>query len=321
MRFFTFIKNYINSYRDGVTFMEGVALTPVLVFLVLAYYLGGMAYVHHIDDDLDFAAAHPTAGGSNTVDMMAALIEREAIQNHWPANDPPFMPGFMLDNMPQYQMGILYALGRFSVQMSDQLGRARGSSQVDKDLDTAVGLLKYPSTVWVFNFDTSMLPTASSQAQYRRAREALLSYNARVVAGQAVFDRRADNLIATLDAIAADLGSQSAIIDEHISNANPILLDMRADDIFYATKGRVYTYYLLLRELQRDYAQVFKERDIDTVWNNMLGSFKEAAAMQPAVVVSGAPDSQFLPSHLAGQGFYLLRARTQLREISNILTK
>jgi hypothetical protein len=28
-----------------------------------------------------------------------------------------------------------------------------------------------------------------------------------------------------------------------------------------------------------------------------------------------------VPSHLAAQGFYLLRARTQLREISNILLK
>ncbi len=229
------------------------------------------------------------------------------------------MPGFMLDNMPHYQQGIMYAFGRFSVQLSDQLGRARGSSQVDKDLDMAVGLLKYPGTVWVFNFETSILPTASSEAQYQRVREALLSYNKRVASGQAVFDSRADNLIAALDAIAADLGSQSAIIDEHLSNKK--WLDMQADDVFYSTKGRLYAYYMILRELQKDYAQVFKGRDINNVWNNMLTSFEEAANMETYVVINGAPDSQFLPSHLTGQGFYLLRARTQLREISNILTK
>jgi hypothetical protein len=50
-------------------------------------------------------------------------------------------------------------------------------------------------------------------------------------------------------------------------------------------------------------------------------SFREAAALQPWVVVNGAPDSQFMPSHLASQGFYLLRARTQVREVSNILLK
>jgi hypothetical protein len=39
------------------------------------------------------------------------------------------------------------------------------------------------------------------------------------------------------------------------------------------------------------------------------------------VVVNGAPDAQAVPSHLAAQGFYLLRARTKLREITNILLK
>ena len=321
MKIFSFIRNFINSYRDGVTFFEGVALLPVLGFLISFYYGAGMVYIHRIDHDTGFSSAHPTQGGSATVDIMAALIGREVLTNHWPANDPPFMPGFALDNMPNYQMGIIYALGRFSVQLSDQLGRARGSSQVDRDLDMAVGLLKYPGTVWVFNFDTSVLPTASSESQYIRAREALLSYNRRVAGGQAVFDRRADNLISALDAIAADLGSQSAVIDDHIAASKHVFLDTKADDIFYATKGRVYAYYLILRELKKDYAQIIEARDIGSVWTNMLESFRETAEMEPLVVVSGAPDSQFLPSHLASQGFYLLRARTQLREISNILTK
>ena len=39
------------------------------------------------------------------------------------------------------------------------------------------------------------------------------------------------------------------------------------------------------------------------------------------VVVNGATDGAVMPSHLASLGFYLLRARTQLREIVNILQK
>ena len=45
------------------------------------------------------------------------------------------------------------------------------------------------------------------------------------------------------------------------------------------------------------------------------------AIVAPWVVVNGAPDSQILPSHLVAQGFYLLRGRTQRREITNILLK
>ena len=43
--------------------------------------------------------------------------------------------------------------------------------------------------------------------------------------------------------------------------------------------------------------------------------------LQPWWVVNGRPDSQFWPSHLASQGFFLLRARTQMREVTNILLK
>ncbi len=53
----------------------------------------------------------------------------------------------------------------------------------------------------------------------------------------------------------------------------------------------------------------------------MLGSFRADAALDPWFVVNGAHDAQILPSHLAAQGFYLLRARTQLREVTNILLK
>jgi hypothetical protein len=39
------------------------------------------------------------------------------------------------------------------------------------------------------------------------------------------------------------------------------------------------------------------------------------------VVINAAPDGILLPSHLAAQGFYVLRARAQIREITNVLLK
>ena len=42
--------------------------------------------------------------------------------------------------------------------------------------------------------------------------------------------------------------------------------------------------------------------------------------MDPPIVSNGAGDD-LTPSYLKVQGFYLLRARTQLREVTNILLK
>ena len=294
----------------------------VLAVALLVYYLVGMAWLHRIDDDPDFAVeSSAPEGGSRSVAVAADLIDREINTHRWVANDPFFMPGSMLDNMPNFQQGIVAGVSRFAIELTDQIARTRGSSQVDPDLNTASGLLRYPGTVWIFDLSTSFAPTASSESQYRRAMRALRDYNLRLAAGNAMFETRADNLIATLDRIAADIGSSSAALDQHLAEASGPGLDFQADDLFYANKGRLYAYYLLLRELGVDYARVIQERDLGPAWQQMIESFEAAATLQPWVVINGDPDSMLLPSHLAAQGFFLLRARTQLREISNILLK
>jgi hypothetical protein len=292
-----------------------------VALLLALYYLVGAFVAHRIDDDPDFVPPVLTQEGSRAVDMAAALIGREVDENGWTANDPFFLPGAVLDNMPNYQQGLVYALGRFAIDLSDQIGRARGSSQTDGDLDRASGLLKYPGTVWVFDFSTSLAPTASAESQYRAARRALIAYNQRLAAGQAVFDRRSDNLIAVLERVANDLGSQSGAIDYHVDNRTGWPIDTVADDAFYANKGQLYAYYMILKALGEDYAQVISERQLDTVWAQMLDSFRQAALLQPMVVVNGAPDGLSAPNHLAAQGFYLLRARTQAFEVANVLMK
>lgn len=294
----------------------------ILVVAVLLYYPIGMLWVHQIDDDVEFfTPVQVPEGSSRAVALAAGLIEREVEQNAWVANDPFFLPGWALDNMPNYQQGIVSALSRFAIEMTDQMGRSRGSSRADPDLDKAAGLLKYPGTIWLFDPSTSWAPTASSESQYKAARQALLSYNTRLAQGAAVYDRRADNLLATIERMAADLGSASAVIDQHIEQTGGAWLDFKADDIFYNTKGRIYAYGLLLRELGADFARVIDERDMRTVWDQTVHTFLFAAELQPWVVSNGAADGMLLPNHLLAEGFYLLRARTQLREVANILLK
>ena len=291
----------------------------ILAVLALLYYPIGMLLVHEIDDEVGLIYTFDE-GESQAVAAAAALIARETDENRWTANDPFFMPGFMLDNMPNFQQGIIYALSRFAIEMSDQIGRVRGSSQVDGDLDSAAGRLKFPGTIWLFDFGTSLAPTTASEKHYRTARQAFLTYNERLARGQASFERRADNLHATLERISNDIGSSSAVIDQRIAEGG-FLIDTEADDVFYQTKGRLYAYYQILKALGLDFQKIIDERELTAAWGQMLESFRIAATMQPLVVANGAPDSQVMPSHLASQGFYLLRSRTQIKEIANIPLK
>lgn len=320
-RFSRFWHNLNNRGGFGGFIKRG--LIAVLI-LMLLYYPIGMALVHSVNDDLDFAPSGENAvkaGGSQSVAMMAALIDREVNESGWTANDPFFQPGAALDNMPNFQTGLMSALARFSFELTDQVGRTRGSSEADKDLQKAAGLLQYPGDVWLWNPSVSLAPRASSESQYRSARQALLAYNTRLAAGNATFERRADNLMATIERIASDLGSQSAVLDDEVRDHSSDFIDGNADDVFYNTKGKLYGYYLLLKVLGEDFAPVIKEKNLGAAWAQMLDTFREAAELSPFVIINGEPDATFQPSHLAAQGFYLLRARTQAREVANVLLK
>lgn len=291
------------------------------IFLILYYPLGAF-WTHTVDDNPNFEIqGEVLPGQSRAVAITADLIDREVNKAGWVANDPFFMPSAILDNMPNFQKGVVAALARFSFELTDQLGRTRGSSEADADLQSAAGLLQYPGDVWVWDPTVSLIPTATSEAQYRQAMRTLRTYNSRLAAGDATFQKRGDNLLATLDRIALDLGSTSAVLDRHVVEESGFPIDTRADDLFYFTKGQVYGYYLILRELRRDFDALIIERELGDAWDELMASMHQSVNLNPWVIIDAAPDSQFFPSHLASQGFYLLRARTQLREITNILLK
>ncbi len=293
----------------------------ILIAALILYYPVGAMIIENIDSDPAFQPKGVAPGESRAVAVAADLVTREVDVHQWTPMQPFFMPAGILDNMPNYQRGVMAALGRFSTELMDQLGRTRGSSQTDRDLEQARGFLNEQPNIWIWQPSVSLLPSATSAQKYRAGRDKLIAYNKRLASGQATFERRSDNLQGLLDRIANDEGSDSAVIDQHIVEQAGNLFDTTCDDIFYFNKGRLYANYLLLRELGNDFEAVIKEKGLTNAWNQMVETFRTAAALNPWVVWNGYPDAFLIPNHLAAQGFYLLRARTQLREISNILLK
>lgn len=301
----------------GRTWGVAAATLPVVFML---YILVGMAVVQRVDDRMDQTVTVPP-GGSHTVAVLAYLVERETKTHNWTPNDPFFLPGWWIDNTPNYQRGMMGALGRFAFELRDQIGRTRGSSVVDPDLEKAAGNLAREPDRWVMDFSTSFLPTTPSDTYFRDAARQLHVYNGRLALGNAVFERRADNLLATLDRIALDLGASSAALDDYIrENSGGWFVDYGSDDLFYRVKGQVYAYALLLTALEQDFAEILSSRELGGLYGELVRSMRAAAVLEPIYVSNGAVDG-LMANHLSMQGFYLLRARTQLREVTNILLK
>ena len=299
--------------------LRGLIALPLIFFF---YIFASVFFVHRIDDRynlMDNRQGPLPVGASEAVAITEALVNRETRENNWMVNDPPFLPGWWIDNAPNFQRGMMGAASRFTIELRDHLGRTRGSSAEDPDLEKAAGNLTRELDRWIIDFSTSLLPTTPSDTYFREGADLLGSYNARLAAGNAVFDRRADNLMATLDRIALDLGASSASLDDYIrANAGSLGFDTQSDDLFYRVKGQVYAYSYIMIGLKRDFSQVIQDKDLGPLFDQMLSSLKAAASLDPLMVMNGEIHGA-AANHLAMMGFYLLRARTQLREVTSIL--
>lgn len=310
-----------SAVRLGVLWRFGKWLALILLVVAAFYYPIGMLVVHKVNDDIDFAPPAVPAGASKTVATAAALIDREVNHTGWPANAPWFMPGYMLDNMPNFQKGEILALQKFAIELRDQIGRARGTSSADPDLQDAASYLSNNADIWIFDLSRSWAPLTPSESYYRSAMKSFESYNVRLASQQIVFEPRADNLISTLDRIGKDLGDASAEIDAKIDQMSGAWVDWDADDKFYLIKGKIYAYTLLLRALGEDFNGVLQDKAAVKAWDRMVSSLGEGASLRPWIVINGRPDALMQPNHLAAEGFYLLRARAQLEELTDILQK
>lgn len=292
---------------------RGVVL--LLMALVIIYPLAAW-WLSVIDDNPDFGVAPNTlqVGQSFAVANAAALLDREVNDHGWTPNDTWLWPTALLDNMPNYQRGIVAALAHFSAALNDPIGHAHGADP-DEDLQEAVSDLQYSPDAWSF------WPLSTSEHHYNAGIEALNHYNGRLPAGAATFGRRAEDLRAALARIGVDLSAAGETIDTHLQNETGFFINNKADDVFYVVKGRMYAYYIVLKGLQRDYASVIKSRNLGGNWQHMMGAFHDGIGLRPWVVLNGAPDSQFVPCPLCAEGFYLLRARADMQAVADGLAK
>ncbi|TIT49433.1 MAG: DUF2333 family protein, partial [Mesorhizobium sp.] len=85
--------------------------------------------------------------------------------------------------------------------------------------------------------------------------------------------------------------------------------------------GQLYAYYGLMKGAQADFEDVIKEKHLQNLWDTMDSQFVSALRIQPFIIANGREDGWLLPTHLTTMGFYILRVRSNMVEISNVLSQ
>jgi hypothetical protein len=269
-----------------------------------------------------------SCGRSMIADVTADLTDFNVNQNAWissmilyklglfglPWESTPF-----LDNKAAFQRGVNRAVRRVATDLVDNLARVRGTSSIDPDLDRARGSLQYDEFTWYIS--TSRFGFATpTPTYYRSAITDIRSFNDRLAACNAVFDARADNLATFIDRVANDIGNMSATLKDRSENYNAGLFDTRADDMFWVAYGQLYAYYGVLSATHADFEDVIREKHLDNLFDNMEGQFRAALKIQP-LIISNAREDGLFATHLTTMGFYILRVRSNLVEIRNVLAQ
>jgi len=270
-----------------------------------------------------------TCTTSGIVQVTADLIDFNVNQNSWISSTIVYKMGLFgidwdhtpwFDNKASFQRGIHQGIRRTAVELVDTLGRVRGTSQIDQNLQDARGAVEFDEETWYFGL-RPFGPKTPTPSFYRTAITSLRAYNDRLMKCEVVFNARADNLARFVDRIAADIGSTSDIISGQIQASDAGWFDPRADDRFWFAYGQLYGYYGILKATRHDFKAVIDTRGLGPLFDQLEAQFKAMLRIQPWMIANGAEDGWIFPSHLTTMGFYLLRVRTNLVEIRSVLDR
>lgn len=319
------------------------------VFLILLFLLFGYLYLFYITQfwgntdpqyvaKYDFAQTYRAAGErdengqcapSATVQVSADLIQRNVIDDVWVPSNPFHKAGLFFiwdwkdtpffDNKAAFQLGINQAVRRTAVELVDRLGRVRGTSSINQNLQQARESANYREDAWIMTF-TPPFFQPSTTARLKEARRELLAFNEELKACDADFDTRADNMLQFLDRVTADIGSTSEILQRRMEAANFFGIDRRADDRFWFAYGQLYGYHGILAAMASDFRDVFRQRNLNSLWQRVDEQLVDALKTRPPLVVNGSASS-IVKSHLESIGFDLLRVRSNLVEMRDVLDR
>lgn len=332
-------------YRERSWIIRGPILA-ILVLLVIFYgqFIYRTQIWHGFDpafvqaykfDERTVPAGNPLPGEANrcqdsaVVATSAALTDQNVNQNAWVSSTLLYKLGLFgldwdntpfMDNKASFQRGVNQVVRRTAIQLADNLGRVRGTSGINNDLQNARGNIQFDESTWYFGTDPFGFKTPTP-SYYRAAVESWNKFNTSLVSCEAVFDTRSDNLLQFLDGMASDLGNTSDILRRRSEEFNAGWFDTRADDRFWFAYGQLFAQYALLQATRADFSGVIRERNLTTIWTEMERQLQAALRIQPAIISNGSEDGWIMPTHLATMGFYILRVRSNMVEIQSILDR
>lgn len=297
-----------------------ILLSGFVLFICLYYPLGAW-FTHNLDRNTGYEINTDNNKQSAGIEMASFIINREVNDKLWTANVPFFFPSYFLDNMPNFQLGMINATADIINSFSRRIDSPIINQEQNSVLKTAADLLKYDGKIWMFSPNNRFTPVPSANTQYRKARKDLIAFNQALNNDEIIFYRRPEDLVFILKKVNCNLKKSLDSLDNQIREESSSWTDFKADDVFYYNQGKAYAYYLLLKAIGHDYKDILVEKNVYFLWTKTIKSLEDASSIDAFSIRNAELNSLTAPNHLVYLAYYMEKAQTINKDIISALNK
>ncbi|KPQ02976.1 DUF2333 family protein [Marinobacter sp. HL-58] len=345
------IRQYFSDRKEDVTDFAGgggvvgkFILAVLVVYFLVTIVLGMIwssepdvfsvrEHTRTVAEEMD---REPVTGFATTATIIRIAETMLEKPGGYISNDL-FPPGLWLDNMPNWEYGVLVQLRDFSRAMRKDISRSQSQSAEDSDL-----VITEPQ----FHFDSESWAIPSTEAEYRRGIDALHSYLDRLSHPEqpdAQFFARADNLANWLADLETRLGSLSRTLGESVGKASVsdsvanIDLDdplseeatgddvktpwNKVDDVFYEARGTAWALLHIFHAIEVDFRKVLNDKNAVSSAKQIIIELEGTQGNLWSPVILNGSGYGVLANHSLTMAAYLSRASAAIGDMRDLLTR
>jgi hypothetical protein len=311
-----------------------VLLAVLLVLVLIGIYWSRTPKVFWVNEFVD---ADRRVVGYSTTDTLVRVASTILEKPGGYLTNDLMPPGVVLDNMPNWEQGVLTQVQDLSRVIRNDFSRSQSQSKEDADVVTAVEKFFSESDSWLFP------PT---ERRFREGIEGMARYRDRL-ADPGVGDRdarfyaRADNLREWLAEVEKRLGSLTRRLGDSVAQSRinenlagersaeaaqeqPDSLPVRTswfeiDDVFYEARGTAWALVHFLRAVQFDFASVLEDKNAEASVRQIIRELEASLAPMRSPMVLNGGGFGLTANHSLVMANYLARANAAVINLRELL--
>ncbi len=244
-------------------------------------------------------------------------------------------PSVILDNMPNWEYGVLQQVRDLSRVMRNDYSRSQSQSREDPDLAAAEPNFFFDNNSWII---------PRTESRYREAIEGLERYRDRLIGldePPAEFFARADNLREWLAQVEKRLGSLTnrlgnSVADDRINEAlamdssaeaaqpQPDRLSVRTpwleiDDVFFEARGTAWALVHFFRAAEFDFSQVLADKNAEVSVRQIIRELESSLDPIRSPIILNGSGYGLTANHSLVMANYLARANAAVINLRELL--